>query len=392
MVNNGGKQTPIFKSVQRNRKKILGGRDSVKVAIVQYSNPYLDRSGTIDVACKAIREAASNGAKFIVFPENFVAGYPYWSPGWNTDMVKFRQSFVRWHDAAIMIGTEDTERLGAAAAAADAYMAIGCNEMDPRIESDQIFSSILLLNPDGSILGVHRKTMPTSQEKMFWGMGDARDLKVFETEIGNIGALICGEHSMTPLKCALMAQREDFHVSVWHGSFHLTKGPTLVEDDETQATFIGRPLSRSYAIESGAFVPMACTWLDPNDIPDDFPYKKGDPDFRNFNHSNGGSAIINPMGTMMTEPLIGKPGIVYADCPAWMRKARAAILDTFGHYGRPDLVQVLVKDEVTDEWRQAGPRRNKLPSGMKDALMRSAEKFDVDPALLAPEAESTESL
>jgi nitrilase len=70
---------PVYKSVQKNRKNILGGREKVKVAIVQYSNPYLNRDGTIEIACKAIREAGAQGAEFIVFPENYIAGYPYWT-------------------------------------------------------------------------------------------------------------------------------------------------------------------------------------------------------------------------------------------------------------------------------------------------------------------------
>ena len=371
------KAPPIIRSRQPNRKNFLGGHDVVKTAIAQISNPYLNREGTIDVACQAIEKAGSNDAKLIVFPENFLAGYPYWSPGWNTDITKARQSAVDWHDAAIMVGTEDTEQLCASARKADAYVAIGCNELDPRPEADQIFSSILYISPEGDIIGTHRKTMPTYQEKMFWGMGDANDIKVFETDIGNIGGLICGEHTMTPLKAAMMAQREDFHISVWHGSYHLTKGPTMVEDDQNHENFIGLPLSRSYAIESGAFVAMACTWLDPSDIPNDLAIAKGDPDFRNYNHSNGGSAMINPMGVPLQPPLIGEPGIIYSECAAWMRKARAAILDTFGHYGRPDLVRVIVQDARSGNWQQAGSRRDLLTQKMRDALAFSADNYDV---------------
>lgn len=176
---------PKFTSKQRNRKRILGGHDDITVAIVQKSNPYLDREGTLQIACDAILEAGSNGAQFVVFPENWLAGYPYRSPGWNTDGFKFRQAFIHWHDAAIMVGSEDTERLGAATSKAGVYVAIGCNEMDPRHASDQIFSSIMFFGPDGQHIGSHRKTMPKGQEKMFWGMGDANDLEVFEAGIGN---------------------------------------------------------------------------------------------------------------------------------------------------------------------------------------------------------------
>lgn len=370
-------QPPVIRSRQANRKTFMGGHDMVRTAIVQVSHPYLDRDGTLDVACKAIEEAGRNGAKLIVFPENFLAGYPYWSPGWNTDIEKFRQGAIDWHDAAIMVGSEDTERLGAAARKADAYVAIGCNEHDPRPESDQIFSSILYMAPDGSVLGTHRKTMPTYQEKMFWGMGDAYDMQVFQTDIGHLGGLICGEHSMTPLKAAMIAQREDFHISVWHGSYHLTKGPSMVEDDATHENFIGLPLSRSYAIESGAFVAMACTWLNPDDIPGDLAFDKGEAAFKNFNHSNGGSAMITPMGMPMQPPLIGEPGVVYANCPAWMRKARAAILDTFGHYARPDLVQVIVRDARSGNWRPAGSGRHGEDSRVRDALAHAADAHDI---------------
>ena len=163
---------PKFTSKQPNRKRMLGGHDEIKVAIVQKSNPYLDREATLQIACDAILEAGSHGAQFVVFPENWLAGYPYWSPGWNTDGAKFRQAFIHWHDAAIMVGSEDTERLGAAASQAGVYVAMGCNEMDPRCESDQIFSSIMFFGPDGRHIGSHRKTMPSGQAKMFWGMGD----------------------------------------------------------------------------------------------------------------------------------------------------------------------------------------------------------------------------
>ncbi|WP_068089289.1 nitrilase-related carbon-nitrogen hydrolase [Polycladidibacter stylochi] len=369
-------------SRQENRKRFMGGHDVVTTAIVQLSQPYLDRDATIELACNAIEEAGQNGAQLIVFPENYIAGYPYWSPGWNMDLDQFRQSAVDWHDAAILVGSQDTERLGNAAKKADAYVAIGCNEHDPRPESDQIFSSIVFLDPDGKVLGCHRKTMPTFQEKMFWGMGDAQDIKVFETDIGFLGGLICGEHTMTPLKAAMIAQREDFHVSLWHGSYHLAKGPTMVENDAHQDNFIGLPLSRSYAIESGAFVAMACSWLDEQDIPEDLAHKKGEESFRNYRHSNGGSAMITPMGVPMQKPRIGQAAIIYSQCPSWMRKARAAILDSFGHYARPDLVRVMVRDAQSGHWRVAGSAPTRELQAMQDGLAFYADAYDVDPEQL----------
>lgn len=364
----------MFTAVQKSPKKILGGRESVKVAIVQLSQAYMNRQKSIERACAAIKEAGANGAELIVFPENWLAGYPYWSEGWNTERLKWVEGRVRFHDAAVIAPSEDTEQLGKAAREANAYVVMGANEMDERPEVDTIYSSLLFFSRDGSFMGRHRKLMPTFQEKSFWGMGDASDLAVFETDIGRIGGLICGEHAMTLVRAALIAQGQDFHVSVWHGSFALHRGPTLVEND-IDGVFFGQSLSRAHAVESGAFVLCACTWFDPQDIPEDFPYKKGEPDFRNFKHSNGGSTIINPLGIPIAGPVHDQPTILYAECHAWMRKAHNAILDTMGHYARPDVLQLLVRDDAG--WRRAGSTP-KLTSEMRDALLRSAERHDVD--------------
>lgn len=348
----------------------MGGREQVKVAIAQVSMPWMDREACVTRACEAIEESGRDGAELIIFPENWLAGYPYWTDGWNSDRHTWIEARVRFFDAAIARPSEDSERLAAAAAKAGAYVVMGANEMDPRPESETVYSSLLLYGPDGSFLGRHRKLMPTAQERSFWGWGDASDLAVFRTEIGNIGMLICGEHTMTLARAALIAQREDFHVSVWHGSFNLTKGPTLVEGDE-DGSFFGYPISRSHAVESGAFTLMACTWFDPAEWPEDFPIAR---EQTNCHHSNGGSAVISPMGTPLAGPLHDQPAILYAACPAWLRKARAAILDTFGHYGRPDLLQLMVHDGT--QWRVAGSDARLTPV-LRDALRRSAEAYDV---------------
>ena len=364
----------MFISKQKSPKRILGGRESVKVAIVQISQVYLNREKSLDRACQAIQEASANGAELIAFPENWLAGYPYWTEGWNTERQKWIEGRVRFHDAAIVVPSEDAERLGQAARQANAYVVMGVNEMDDRPEVDTIYSSLLFFGRDGTFLGRHRKLAPTHQEKTFWGVGDSSDLVVFDTDIGRIGGLICGENAMTLVKAAMIAQGQDFHITVWHGSFALHKGPTLVEDD-TEGVFLGQSLSRAYAVESGAFVLCACSWFDPQDIPDDFPYTKGDPDFRNYNHSNGGSTIINPLGVPITGPIHNQPTILYAECYAWMRKAHNAIIDATGHYARPDLLQLLIRDDIG--WRRAGSKAN-LTLEMRDALLRSAEYHDVD--------------
>lgn len=49
-----------------------------KVAAAQATPVFLNRKETVDKACELISQAGKHGAKLIVFPEAFIAGYPDW--------------------------------------------------------------------------------------------------------------------------------------------------------------------------------------------------------------------------------------------------------------------------------------------------------------------------
>src|SRR5574338_1053256 len=104
-----------------NHKAVLGGRQTVKVEVAQVAQSYLDREKSIDKACQVIKEAAAQGAELIVFPEAWLAGYPYWTEGWDSAIGPWIEGRVRFRDAAILAPSEDTEKLGRAATAANAY-------------------------------------------------------------------------------------------------------------------------------------------------------------------------------------------------------------------------------------------------------------------------------
>lgn len=49
---------------------------------------------------------------------------------------------------------------------------------------------------DGTLLGVHRKILPTYAERYVWGQGDGSGLLAWNSMLGKIGSLICWEHTM----------------------------------------------------------------------------------------------------------------------------------------------------------------------------------------------------
>src|ERR1035441_6824622 len=141
-------------------QKVLGGRGSVKVAVIQTPPVFLDREKSVDRACNKIAEAARQGAELVAFTEPWLAGYPYWGEGWQTELQKWLPVRVRFYDNAVLIPSEDTERLCHAAAKANTHVVIGCNEMDSRPGVHTIYNTLLFIDRSGRILGRHRKTVP----------------------------------------------------------------------------------------------------------------------------------------------------------------------------------------------------------------------------------------
>ena len=323
------------------KKPVLGGREVVKVAIVQKAPRFLDKEASLSRAEAYIAEAAAGGAQLIVFPEVWLAGYPYWTEGWDSSLQPWVGGRVAFRDAAVIAPSEDTERLGAAARRANAYVAMGCNEIDPRPEVSTIYNTLLFFNPEGRLMGRHRKTMPTFTERMFWGQGDAADLQVFETDIGRIGGLICGEHLMTLMRAAMIGLGEDIHIAAFPGAFALHTGPELEEWDADHTSFWGHSSVRAHALEAGAFVISACGIIDETDIPDEFPHKGK----MNIRYARGGSSVIAPLGIPLVGPVEGAQ-IIHAELPAWMIKAFKSIVDTAGHYSRPDIVRLVINSNT----------------------------------------------
>lgn len=366
------------------KQAILGGKDKVKVAIAQVSNRYLDREASVTRATEVIKTAAAEGAELVVFPEVWLAGYPYWTEGWDSNMPEWVDGRVRFHDAALLIPSEDTERLAAAARNADTHVVIGCNELDPRPGAQTIYNTLLFIGRDGKLLGKHRKLIPTFTERMFWGRGDGRDLAVFETDIGRIGGLICGENLMTTARAAMAAQGEHIHIAVFPGSFALHTGPKLEELDQ-QGFFWGNFATRAHAMEAGTFVIQACGINEEADIPEQFPYKGK----MNIDYAKGGSAVLSPLGVPLVEPQFGEQ-IIYAELQAAMIKAVKAILDSVGHYDRPDVLRLLVRRE--QGWTSADTIYTPaLPEFNRDSLRRAADQQDVDESLVYQVVEEIQS-
>src|SRR5699024_4428582 len=122
-------------------------------------------------AVDIIAHASKEGADLVAFPETWLAGYPYWTEGWDSSLPDFAKTRARWHDEAVRVGTDDTNRLSDAARQHGIHVVMGCNELDSRQSANTIYNTLLFFDADGTLLGRHRKLMPTYGERQFWGYG-----------------------------------------------------------------------------------------------------------------------------------------------------------------------------------------------------------------------------
>jgi predicted amidohydrolase len=284
----------------------------VKVAAAQLAPVFLDRAATVAKTCEAIAEAAQHGAALVAFPESFIPGYPYWALA--RDPMSNRNFNRRLYDGSMTISGPECETLAAAAKQAGCHVVVGLTERD----GGTLYNSQLIIGADGTILGKRRKLMPTSHERMVWGRGDGRDLEVWQTPIGTLGALICYEHSNGLYRYAIQAQGEEIHVANWPGGIAI--------DGIIDAA------ARHYAFEGQCFVINVTAVLT-----DAIVAEIGSDRL----HPGGGySAIIAPNGRFLAGPATEGETILYADLDFDLITDMKMIVDSAGHYARPDVVRL----------------------------------------------------
>ncbi|MGB3905610.1 MAG: carbon-nitrogen hydrolase family protein [Anaerolineae bacterium] len=346
----------------------------IKVGAAQISPHFFDKEGTLEKTCRYIEEGGRLGLDLLVFPETYFCGYPFWrgsvSVGRSTELLG------RMIHSAIRLDGDEVEQMAKVAAKASVNCVIGCNELSDQPGSLTIYNSLVMISRDGEVLGRHRKLMPTHSERLYWGLGDASDIRVFDLDIGRTGAAICYEHHMTLLRAALAIKGEEIHCALWPGWWRVEGhlggkvGEAGAENCDLESAI------RQHAIENGVFVVSSSWYLPPEDIPSDLQ------DEMKYNLAVGGSCIVSPAGLFLAGPVFEEETIVSAEIDLEERELAKAYLDGIGHYSRPDLLTIGIRDEA---WTQIGPgklQRSSVESSQAERVLEILQQYQVTPAEL----------
>lgn len=315
----------------------------VRAAAVQIAPDLDNAGGTLDRVLNALDEAAGKGANLVVFPETFVPWYPYFS--FVHPPVLTGGEHLRLYQEAVVVPGPVTEAVAASARKNNCVVVLGVNERD----HGSLYNTQIVFDADGSLLLKRRKITPTYHERMIWGQGDGSGLKVVETAAGKIGALACWEHYNPLARYALMAQHEEIHVAQFPGSM---VGPIFA--DQIEVTI------RHHALESGCFVVNATGWLTDEQITKIAGNEKLERALR------GGcmTAIISPEGSHVVPPLTHGEGILIADLDMNLVLKRKRMMDSVGHYARPELLRLVLDDRPTAPMRTASTEATAIGGGI----------------------------
>lgn len=299
-------------------------QERVRVAVVQAASPAFDSEDCLARAEALAREAAQGGAQLVLFPETFIPGYPV-ALDWPGSAVAFRstagtQDYACYHAGAITADGPEVARLSALAAELGVQIHIGAMERT----GGSLWNSVFSFAADGALMGIRRKVMPTHAERTVWAPApDATSLRVHDTPLGKVGAVICWENYMPFVRMALYAEGVQIYLA-----------PTADDAEGWLASM------RHIAIEGRCYVLSACQYSTRADYPADYAGLTGhEPDAVML---SGGSVIIGPDGDVIAGPLREGQGILHAELDMAALAGAKHTFDVAGHYARPDLFTLTI--------------------------------------------------
>ncbi|MEO9482097.1 MAG: carbon-nitrogen hydrolase family protein [Ekhidna sp.] len=304
---------------------------NLKIALAQIAPIWLNREKTLEKVIKWMSDAAEQGAQLVVFGEALLPGYPFWLD--KLDGASFNSStqkeiHAHYLDQAICIEDGHLDPLCQLAHKKQIAIYLGIMEKPSDRGGHSLYCSIVYIDKGGEIKSVHRKLMPTYEERLSWSPGDGNGLVTHKLSPFTVGGLNCWENWMPLARAAMYAQGEDLHISIWPGNKRNTEMllPVIAQE------------SRSYVVGvSGLFRK--------EDIPDDFPYADKMRAATSSAIADGGSCIVAPDGTWLVEPVVNEEKLIIAELDHKKVGEERQNFDPSGHYSRPDVLSLNVNRE-----------------------------------------------
>ncbi|KAF1791325.1 Carbon-nitrogen hydrolase [Phytophthora cactorum] len=259
----------------------------VRVAAVQAEPEWFDLQAGVKKTCALIAEAAEGGAQLL--------------------SVKYIQN-------SLTVDSPEMDTIRAAAAKHNINVVLGFSENDH------------------NSLYITQATISGATAHIFGDASGSCLMNVVDLPIGKVGALNCWEHIQPLLKYHTFLQHEEIHVGSWPALDSFVEGDPGHWGMSRDGSHCS---ARQYAVEGGCFV-MCTTAVTTQRGVDLMKTQNG-----LIYHTPGGgcSAIYGPDGRRLSKPLPEtQEGLVFADLDKSLIVGVRMLMDSCGHYSRPDIL------------------------------------------------------
>ena len=168
--------------------------DSLKVGISQIAPIWLNKEKTLLKIMEQVEKAAKEGCKLLVFGESLLPGYPFWvelTDGARFESTVQKEIFAHYLDQAIQPEAGELAPLCQAASKYKMAVYIGCVERAANRGGHSLYCSLVYINEEGIIASVHRKLVPTYEERLVWSNGDGHGLRVHPLGAFTVAFFLC---------------------------------------------------------------------------------------------------------------------------------------------------------------------------------------------------------
>jgi len=328
-------------------------------AAVQAAPVFLDREKTVEKACRLIKEAGSEGADIIGFPEGYLPGHPLWIHYHAATGDLSRKLGAELFNNSIEVPSKSTDKLAKAAKEAGSYVIIGACEKEPDT-TGTMYNSQLYFSPEGELIGHHQKLKPTHAEKVFHTEGKKEKFGAVETDFGSISSLICGENSNPLAVFALTMEYPKVHIMSW---------PSRVANKHAIQDRIVSD-AKGFAQRSKSYVIAAAGAIDEH-MADKLELDKDEKERLVSDPSGtGGSVIVAPDKSVVAGPADNRETILYAEMDFDISVIQKLSHDFAGHYNRPDMFQLRVDKNPSNIYAEDNISTNI----MNDLIIDESEK------------------
>jgi nitrilase len=285
-----------------------------------------------------IAKGAAQGCELIIFGEALVPGYPFWverTGGAAFESQLQKELFAHYVNQGVAIDDGDLDSVCNAARKHNTAVYVGVMERAGNRGGHSLYCSMVYIDANGEIGSVHRKLMPTHEERLVWAIGDGHGLRTHELGPFTVSGLNCWENWLPLARAALYGQGEDLHVAIWPGNLRNT------ED-----------ITRHIAREGRSYVASVSGLMRREDIGDELPHADILRESADDVMADGGSCLAAPTGEWVLEPETGSESLRLATIDHQLVLEERHSLDVVGHYSRPDVTRLTVnrKRQTTTEF------------------------------------------